>query len=128
MPIAYEIDEAGGLTIIRLSGDVAASEFQRYFSATRNDPKFSTQQDRLVIALGVTSFPSAAEVATLASEIRRRTTERSVRCAVVADTPLGLGMANMILAHAGMADRYATFANEAAAREWLGTEKGTAPR
>src|SRR3954454_16223280 len=119
MPITYDIEEPGGLAVVRMSGDLTAADFQQYFSATRNDATFSMGLNRLLIALGVTSFPSAAEVSALATEIRRRTTERSVRFAVVADSPLGVGMANMMLAQSGMTDRYAMFCDETAARAWL---------
>jgi hypothetical protein len=119
MPIAYEIDHAAGIAVVRLSGNLTAAEFEQYFKGTREDPRFSTSLKRLIISLGATSFPSASEVASLAVEIRRRTSDRSVRFAVVADSPLAVGMANMMLGQAGMAERYATFTNEEAARAWL---------
>jgi hypothetical protein len=119
MPITYEIDQAAEIAVVRLSGDVTGTEFERYFKDTRENPRFSMSLKRIIITLGVTSFPSSSEVASLAMEIRRRTTDRSVRFAVVADSPLAIGIANMLLGQAGMADRYTTFSDEASARAWL---------
>jgi hypothetical protein len=120
MPITYEIDRAGELAIVRVTGDVTTEEFQGYFKASRENPDFNPTFDRLVIATDVTSFPSAPEVSALAPEIRRRTSARTVRFAIVADSPLAVGMVNMYLGQSGLSDRYETFADEASARTWLG--------
>src|SRR4051812_20730032 len=118
MPITYEIDPSREIAVVRMTGDLTAEEFRQYFSESRSDPRFSTSLKRLVIAVGVRSFPTADEVAALSTEIRRRTTEPSVRFAVVTDGPLAVGMTNMFLGQSGMSDRYATFTDEAAARAW----------
>jgi hypothetical protein len=119
MPISYEIDRAAELAIVRVTGDVTTQEFQKYFKASREHPDFDATFDRLVIATGITSFPAANEVSALAPEIRRRTSERTVRFAVVADSPLAIGMVNMYLGQSGLSDRYETFSDAASAREWL---------
>ena len=119
--MSYELDLPHGLTVITMTGDVTTADFQAYFRDTQEDPDFRVDRHRLVLAQRATSFPPSEEIHAISAEIRKRTAQNESRFAIVVDTPLVVGMANMILAQAGLIERYETFADEAAARAWIKT-------
>jgi hypothetical protein len=119
MPMTYEIDSASGIVRVTMTGHLTAGDFHDYMRATREDPAFRPEMSRLVIALSVESFPSGPEIQAIAQETRARSLAPGARFAVVANTPLAVGMANMLFIQSGLDERYAIFRDEAAAKAWL---------
>ena len=120
MPISYEIDTGAGIVRVTASGQVTAAELHTYFRDSLTAAGYRPDLQRLMVVVDITSFPTSAEVQAISMEIRSRAAvSPSVRFAVVVNTPLGLGMANMFFIQAGLDERFATFPDEAAARAWL---------
>ncbi|HEY6220501.1 MAG TPA: STAS/SEC14 domain-containing protein [Gemmatimonadaceae bacterium] len=119
MTTTYRIDEANTLAVISLSGDLTAEEFAACAAAMAADPAFHRDMSRLVIARGVTSFPEGSVIQTVAHTVRDRAHSYGARYGIVVDSPLAMGMMNMIMGQAGMMDRYEFFDTEQEAVEWL---------
>ena len=119
MATSYRIDERRALAVISLSGDLTADEFSECAAAMAADPAFHRDMSRLVIAKGVTSFPSHSVIQSLAGTVRERAHAYGARYGIVADSPLAMGMMNMIMGQAGMMDRYEFFDSEDEAIAWL---------
>ena len=118
MPIDYHIDEAQGIIVTNLHGDLTREDFLEFFAASARDPRFSPSLSRLVNATGARSFPASHEVAPVARLMRERTNE-GARFAIVADSPLAIGMANMFMGLAGLSDCFELFSDRTAAMNWL---------
>lgn len=119
MPVSYAVDRAARIAIVTMSGAVTFDDCAAYFRATANDPEFSNDLDRIIVATDASAFPTSAEVSDIAQHIRQRTVDPALRFAVVVNTPLAIGMANMFLIQAGLGERYELFADTAAATDWL---------
>jgi hypothetical protein len=119
MAIEYTIDDSAGVLTMVLSGDVTIEDFSNYFEDTWNDPRYRPELQRLVVLRDVRSFPQSSEVRLVASRIRSRTTDRSMRVAVVANSLLGRGMLAMIMGNAGLGGRYEVFEDATTAMVWL---------
>lgn len=119
MPMTYEIDEAAGIVTLTMTGTVTRDDMIGYFGALAVDPRFRDTMGRLVFADGATAYPPSSEVAELVDRMRRRTAANPPRYAVVASSPLAIGMANMFMGQSGLGSRYEIFSDPEAARTWL---------
>lgn len=119
MAIEYAIDVTAGVLTLTLSGDVTTEDFRGYFERSGRDARFHPGLKRLAVLRDVRSFPQSQDVRAIAAKIRPRTSGGSVRVAVVTDSPLGRGMAAMILGNAGLIDRYEVFDDATSAMVWL---------
>jgi hypothetical protein len=126
MPITYRIDPQLDIITMTLIGRVTADEFLRYFRETREDPSYDPRMHRLILLDRVDAFPTSADLSAVAGEMRMRLYENPARIAVVVDTALQIGVANMIFGQAGLHGRFKTFFESTSAVAWLLTARTTA--
>jgi hypothetical protein len=119
LPIQYDFDEEAGILVLSLDGHLTRDDFRGFFSSSAQDPRFRPQMPRLVITTGALSFPPSTEVPPVARMMRERTNDGTAKFAIVASSPLSVGMANMFMGLAGMSDSYELFSCPVAARNWL---------
>lgn len=118
MTIAYDIDAGAGIVVVTMSGRVTKDEVLSYIDATKKDPRFRPDLHRLSLATDVEAFPPSSEIRGIAIQMSERSAA-GARFAVVADTPLAIGMTNMLFGLAGMLDRVRTFPDRTSAVRWL---------
>jgi hypothetical protein len=120
VPLTYRIDEGRGLITLTLSGRVTAADITGYFAASRADRAFRPSLRRLIVAEAIESFPQLPQVREITKiGAHPEPLEPVPRVAVVADTPLGLGMVAIFLGHWGLSDRYRVFDALPSALAWL---------
>jgi hypothetical protein len=118
MPIAYDIDPKAGLLTVFFEGNVTVAELDDYFERSRQDPRFTTTLLRLIVASDLTSFPRADDLWPR-SEVVRDRVETRPRFAVVATTPLAIGLASMFSGLVGLTEYVELFADRESAVRWL---------
>ncbi len=121
MPIEYEIDLDLNLATVSLYGAVTLDEFKSYFAAADRDPRFHGDLRRLVVT-DVTAFPAAKEIEQLTPIVRRRDAVATSRVAVVASTPLAIGLTSMFFGVVGLGDSVEIFPCRVSATAWLMTD------
>lgn len=119
MPVQYDIDAGSGILTLTMEGDVTREDFLGFFAASSQDSAFRNDLARLIITTAVLSYPRSTEVPAVATQMRRRTEGSQSKVAVVADSPLSIGMANMVIGMAGLSERFEIFSCPVAARKWL---------
>jgi|ERR1043166_4854832 hypothetical protein len=125
MPITYDIDFHLGVLTLELLGDVRFEDFARYFAMTEADPRFRSDLKRLVVMSDVTSLPGPAELRRLSDELRSERA-KGARFAVVAETPLVIGVSRMIFGQAGLFKEVELFPDRTSALRWLVEQKPAA--
>lgn len=119
MPIAYDIDPKVGLLTVTFEGNVTVAELDDYFRRSRQDPLFTTSLPRLFLTSGLTSFPRADELMARSLVVRDRVENTRPRFAVVATTPLAIGLASMFAGIVGLTEYVELFADRETAVRWL---------
>jgi hypothetical protein len=119
MPIEYDIDPTAGILVQTLKGKLTASDFLGFFTAIKADARFREDLRRLVITTDATAYPPPEDVTVILEPFRRRMATYRPFFAVVASTPLGVGMANMFMGQSGLTDRMQVFGTRADAEAWL---------
>ena len=119
MPIAYDIDPKVGLLTLVFEGNVTVAELDDYFHRSKLDPRFTNTLLRLIVASNLTSFPRADELMPRGAVVRDRVENTTPRFAVVATTPLAIGLASMFAGIVGLTDYVELFADRETAVRWL---------
>jgi hypothetical protein len=122
VPITYDIDQAAEMVTVVLDGEVTFDELQAYFDATSHDRRFHGGLRRLVVSSGITGFPRSTEIEQFVPVARKRDAAAAGKVAVVAATPMSIGMTNMFFRLVGLSDSYEIFGDKAAAVAWLKTD------
>lgn len=119
MPITYDIDPRAGLLTVTFAGDVTVAELDDYFQRSRQDPRFCTTLRRLFLTSEVTAFPRADELMPRGAVVRDRVENTRPRFAVVATTPLAIGLTSMFAGIVGLTEYVELFADRESAVRWL---------
>lgn len=118
MPLTHHIDPARNIVIIQMEGAVTTDDFVAFFDRTDRDPAYHAHLDRIVVALEATEFPSSEDLRALARQVGMRVGP-DARIAVVARSPLAVGIMAMMVGGAGLSNRYQVFTEVGAAEDWL---------
>ena len=119
MPIHYDFDENARILIARMEGHLTQDEFIEYFTASSQDPRFTPCMGRLINLARALSFPASAEIPPVLKLMRERTTMGVAKFAIIAESPLSIGMANMFMGQAGLSDSFELFSDQVSALRWL---------
>lgn len=119
MPITYDIDPKVGLLTVVFEGNVTVAELDDYFQRSKLDPRFTNTLLRLIVASNLTSFPRADELMPRSVVVRDRVENTRPRFAVVATTPLAIGLASMFAGLVGLTEYVEQFADRESAVRWL---------